>query len=89
MNKSDQEFAKTERDNKVKDALINYLEQFTSKKEILIEMHHLNTYQYHLNVKLWHLEEEAVHAEEEHSANELEKTQEKETRDSTLSVVED
>jgi len=88
MNKQDKEFAKTERDNKVKDALIQYLEQFTTKKEILIEMHHLNTYQYHLNVKLWHLEEEAVNAGE-HSANELEETQEKETRDNTLSVVED
>lgn len=88
MNKQDQEFAKTERDNKVKDALIQYLEQFTSKKEILIEMHHLNTYQYHLNVKLWHLEDEAENAEE-HSAKELEETQEKETRDNTLSVVED
>jgi hypothetical protein len=87
MEKSDKEFKQKELQKKQDDALKEYLKQFTTKKECIIEMHHLNTYQYHLNTLLWHLEEEAHQAEEENSANEQNETPDH--PDSILSHVAD
>ena len=69
MENHDKELQQIERKKKQDDALKEYLKQFKTKKECIIEMHHLNTYQYHLNVLLWHLEEEAQQENAEHSAD--------------------